>query len=125
VRWNPDVGAVYHHLAHGLQLIHDFHIEQPGNDQEISRPRHLSPGRFLIRFYQTGAVIGLVMKPPRNQDLFQSGPIYLAKLASRGSQIPEELEIGLLHLPVSGGAAAEELAGCVKLLVNLNAAYQA
>jgi hypothetical protein len=64
------------------------------------------------------------MKPPRNQDFFQSGAIYLAKLASRRSQIPKELEIGLLYLPMFGGATAEELASGVKLLVNLNAAYQ-
>jgi hypothetical protein len=65
------------------------------------------------------------MEPSCNQDLFESGTINLAKLASRGSQIPEELEIGLRHLPMFGGAAAEELTGCVKLLVNLNTAYQA
>ena len=55
------VGAVYHHLAHGLHLVHDLHVEQPGDDQGDLQGLGIDlPGRLLIRLDQTGGVVGLV-----------------------------------------------------------------
>ena len=119
------VGAVYDHLAHDLQLVHDIDVEQPGNDQGDLQGLGIDLGRrLLICFHQTGAVIGLVEKLTGYEHLLECRPVYLSQLAARGPQIPEELKIGLLHLPVAGGAAAEEFMGGVQLLVNLYAADQ-
>jgi len=119
------VGAVYDHLAHDLQLVNYVDVEQPGYDQgDLQSFRIDLGGRLLIRLYQTGAVISLVEELAGYQHLLQCGPVYLSQLAARGPQIPEELKIGLLHLPVQGGAAAEEFMGGVQLLVNLYAADQ-
>jgi len=65
------------------------------------------------------------MELARDQDLLQGGAIDLPQLASRGAEIAEELEIGLLYLPMSGGAAAKEFASGIQLLVNLNSTYEA
>jgi len=66
----------------------------------------------------------IVKKLARYQNLLQSGAIYLSQLAPGGPQVTEELEVGLIHLSMLGGAAAEELASGIELLVNLDAAYK-
>jgi hypothetical protein len=65
------------------------------------------------------------MELARDQYLLQGGAIDLPKLPSRWAEIAEELKIGILHLSMNCGAAAEELAGGIQLLVNLNSTYKA